>query len=540
MLIVTRDNVLVKHIEEVLTNTGLSLVSLSNRREITALFELNPPEIALIDTNIGYKEAMQVCTDLRKKIGTDRLAILVLVGEMDDAALSRLLAAGADGLVSRSLKPLSFKARVSAHLARIAAGKKLALKVHDSEVLINITSHLVGSSDILDNLYDVAILIAKELGVDRCSVVLVRPQRDFGLVVASSDNPNLRNLAINLKHYPEIASAVDSGLPLIISDIKNSSLLQQVLPSLMDAGVASVALFPITRQDEALGVIFLRFLEKREIFEEREVVFCQTVANAASIALRNAEILERLKEKTREVEKVQIEVRDQLRSLKRYEDFFISALDGMVVLQQSGKIVFVNPKASEMMDTDASAVVGKPFADFLVTAERKEFDKLLDEFVRGEARRSVDFHVQNRDNNERVMSISAGSLFGEEGMMLLTIRDVTEERKMEQRLAQAQHQLVESEKQAAMAQLAGAAAHELNQPLTSVMTSLAMLRRLIADDPPEQKIIVTIEQESERMASIIRRLTQITSYTTKHYVGTAQIIDLNNPSLDESGKEGDQ
>jgi hypothetical protein len=35
-----------------------------------------------------------------------------------------------------------------------------------------------------------------------------------------------------------------------------------------------------------------------------------------------------------------------------------------------------------------------------------------------------------------------------------------------------------------------------------------------------------MEQESERMALIIRRLTQITSYTTKNYVGTAKIIDL--------------
>jgi hypothetical protein len=58
------------------------------------------------------------------------------------------------------------------------------------------------------------------------------------------------------------------------------------------------------------------------------------------------------------------------------------------------------------------------------------------------------------------------------------------------------------------------------------MTSLAMLRRLDSDELKRAHVIDTMEQESERMALIIRRLTQITSYNTKNYVGKAKIIDL--------------
>ncbi|MCP4677757.1 MAG: PAS domain S-box protein [Deltaproteobacteria bacterium] len=537
MLFVTQDSTLVGQVNDLIKGMGLTLQTPAEGFNVDELLDAEPPEIALVDTSIGTGEAKRICVDLRAKAGTDALAILVVVDEMEDEPLSDLLACGVDGLLSRSLKPLSFKARISAHLARIITGRTLALRVHDSEVLIDITSRLVGSADILDSLYDVAALIADELMVDRCSVVLVRPQRDFGLVVASSDNPDLRSLAINLKRYPEIASVVDNGKPLIIDDIASSTLLEQVLPSLKGAGVASVALFPITRMDEALGVIFLRFIEKRSAFEEREIVFCQTVANAASIALRNAEILELLKAKTREVEKVQTEVRDRLRILKRYEDFFIGALDGMVVLEQTGKIVFVNPMAAGMMAADAPSLVDRPFAELIVQEEKQEFDRLLDEFVRGEARRSVDFHLLQAANTGSVVSISAGSLFGEEGMMLLTMRDVTDERAMERRLIDAQQRLVQGEKQAAMAQLAGTAAHELNQPLTSVMTSLALLRRIIAsDDASQHKIITTLEQESERMASIIRRLTKITNYTLKDYVGEAKIIDLDTACADEPSK----
>ncbi|MDJ0766591.1 MAG: GAF domain-containing protein [Myxococcota bacterium] len=534
LLIITRDEGLLRQVETTLGKMSMPYAHVADPRMIRDFLTSETTEIALVDTRIGMELVEQVCIDIRKVAGPDRLAILVVVGEeMGDAALTSLLFAGADGLVGHSLKPLSFKARIRAHLSRIAAAKKLALRVHDSEVLIDVTSRLVGSADILDNLYDVAVLIAKELDVNRCSVVLVRPQGDFGLVVASSDDPELRSLAINLKRYPEIARAVERGQPLIIDDILNSELLAQVLPSMRQVGISSVALFPIARQGEVLGVIFLRFSDRRAEFEEREMVFCQTVANAASIALRNAEILELLKAKTREIEKVQTEARDQLRSLKQYEEFFLGALDGMVALDQSGRIVFSNPKASELIGVDAALMKGTLFADFLIPEEKGAFETLLDEFVRGEARRSMDFSVSENRKPRRVMAISAGSLFGEKGMMLLTMRDVTEARLTQQQLAEAQRRLVQSEKRAAMAELAGATAHELNQPLTSVMTTLAMLRRLLAGMDREQHILSTMEQESERMAAIIRRMTKITNYSTKSYVGEAKIIDLENACLSD-------
>ena len=91
-----------------------------------------------------------------------------------------------------------------------------------------------------------------------------------------------------------------------------------------------------------------------------------------------------------------------------------------------------------------------------------------------------------------------------------------------------------------MAELAGAAAHELNQPLTSIMTSLAMLRRLHENAPKEEKIIDTMERESERMADIIKRMSNITNYTTKAYVRGAKIIDLDSAYLEDPVEEEDK
>lgn len=538
VLIVTDDAPLAEHIERLLKEKSVSVLSCVDEEEALSIIAQQSSQIILIDTNTTRERSADLCLELRRTAGVDELAILAMVDKTDDDTIINLLVAGADDLINRTIRPLSFKARIDVHLRRIGAGRKLALKVHDSQVLINVTSRLVGSSDILENLFAVALVISEELNVDRCSVVLVRPQRDFGLVVASSDDPNMGNLAIDLDQYPEISAAIDSKKPVIIHDVGKSDLLKDVLQNVQDANVMSVALFPIVRRNTALGVIFLRFFGRQALLEERELVFCQTVANAASIALRNAEILELLKAKTREVEKVQTEAQDRLRDLKRYEDFFISALDGHVVIEQGGEIVFVNPKASEIFQKEASQLVGLPFHRFLLSDEWSKFSRMMSQFIAGKGGRSADFLLSTDLNPNQIVSISAGALFGEEGLMLLTIRDVTEERAMESMLTEAQERLVATEKRAAMTELAGAAAHELNQPLTSVMTSMALLRRLLGQDVTQQRVLTTMEQETERMAEIIRRLTKITSYATKEYVGDAKIIDIYEASS-KSPEDGD-
>jgi signal transduction histidine kinase len=110
--------------------------------------------------------------------------------------------------------------------------------------------------------------------------------------------------------------------------------------------------------------------------------------------------------------------------------------------------------------------------------------------------------------------------------------DLRERLQTEERLAQTQHKLELSEKQALLAELAGTAAHELNQPLTSVMGYGELLIRRLPPGTPERNAAQVIMQEAERMANLVRKIGKITRYETKSYVGDQRILDLDRATDD--------
>jgi putative methionine-R-sulfoxide reductase with GAF domain len=101
-------------------------------------------------------------------------------------------------------------------------------------------------------------------------------------------------------------------------------------------------------------------------------------------------------------------------------------------------------------------------------------------------------------------------------------------------LRQTQDQLVAAEKKAATLELAGAAAHQLNQPLTVVLCSLGMIRSMFPPDHAVLEDLDVIEQAVEQAAEIVKKIGSITEYKTKTYVEGIQILDLETPSDDQA------
>lgn len=131
------------------------------------------------------------------------------------------------------------------------------------------------------------------------------------------------------------------------------------------------------------------------------------------------------------------------------------------------------------------------------------------------------------------IQLHASVLYGPAGEELATVgffSDLRARREIEKKLAEAQEQLISAEKQAAVSELAGSAAHELNQPLAGIMGLAELALRRLPEGHPARETCLAIQEEVERMAAVVRKIGRITHYETQSYVGKQRIVDLDRSS----------
>jgi PAS domain S-box-containing protein len=228
--------------------------------------------------------------------------------------------------------------------------------------------------------------------------------------------------------------------------------------------------------------------------------------------------------------------RELERELRRTTEFLErilnSTVDGIIAADLRGTILLFNQGAERICGHKAVDVIGRMSVRRLYpTGVAEEVMRLIRSAEHGGGGR---LEPVRRDllsiTREKIpVSISAALVFDDEGREIATVgifSDLRDRLRMEERLATAQEKLAVSEKQAVAVELAGAAAHELNQPLTSVMGYAQMLLRKLSATDALVPNVQTILEESERMATIVRKLGSLTRYETKSYVGGAQILDI--------------
>jgi signal transduction histidine kinase len=125
---------------------------------------------------------------------------------------------------------------------------------------------------------------------------------------------------------------------------------------------------------------------------------------------------------------------------------------------------------------------------------------------------------------------------GQEVASVGIFSDLRDRIRIEQRLLQAQEQLQVQEQRSLLAELAGAAALELDQPLTAIIGYAQLIQRTSELGANHLRYTDTIVEEADRMADIVKKIGRITHYETVPYVGSANIVDLDR-SIEASESE---
>lgn len=93
-------------------------------------------------------------------------------------------------------------------------------------------------------------------------------------------------------------------------------------------------------------------------------------------------------------------------------------------------------------------------------------------------------------------------------------------------LRKMQERLVATERQVAVGQLAGTAAHQLGQPLSAIMLNCFLLEKLPKDDPKFMGAIGAIKSDVRRMVEMIDSLRNIKASAREEYFEGTEILKL--------------
>ena len=218
---------------------------------------------------------------------------------------------------------------------------------------------------------------------------------------------------------------------------------------------------------------------------------------------------------------------------KRYGRILETIADGVIVVDRRRRIKLVNPAAGELFGQKPESLLGRTFP-YSLKPGRSEIE--IQPKAAGQSERRV-----------AEMRVTPLEWMGQPAR-LASLRDITYRKQMEKALKSAntllsrtveqlkganqkilaqQKAVIEEERLKVLLQMAGATAHELNQPLTILLGSIELMG-MNKDDPEKvADYIKKIETAGQRISRIVKQIQTIRHDEVTHYTEGSDMVDIN-------------
>jgi PAS domain S-box-containing protein len=199
------------------------------------------------------------------------------------------------------------------------------------------------------------------------------------------------------------------------------------------------------------------------------------------------------------------EKRKMERQLAQQEEFrgrlLESFPDLILVVDLEERYTFVSSRARDLLGRPPADMLGKKISD--LEDHSPELASLYHAVVSGQqAFGAAEYGAKHRDGSWLTMRAAGSQLVDAEGKIsgvIISVRDITVERKLEQ-------QVVQSERLAAMGAMIGGVAHELNNPLTTILGNSDLLLETETDETARKRLAL-LQQDARKAAEIVKNLT---------------------------------
>ncbi len=326
------------------------------------------------------------------------------------------------------------------------------------------------------------------------------PGLPFASLLAAPGMPEFMRLAcqhvdMSVDTGP-VASCLHNGVRVLVRDPNAISTDPLRLQLFHEWGVCALWCEPILgAEDHVLGAVVVYYREPR-LPEPWDLDFIRSAVHLAAIAIerRRAEEALRLSE-------------------ARFRTLFDHALEAIFVIDlDAGKIVNCNPRAERLLALDREAILGLSPLDISPAyqpdgARSRDIIRSVDDLLRSGEPVERAWVIRDGYGRERPCAVSS-VLLPEPGRTLVrtTLTDLSAQRRAETERAALEVELRHTQRLSALGTLAGAVAHEINNPIQGIMGYAELIGLRAAHDPAVSRYAAEIIHESERTAAIVRSL----------------------------------
>lgn len=375
-------------------------------------------------------------------------------------------------VIVESARPLAFADEDEQFLAQLAAQAAIALsnaglyqqleaRLREQSLLYQASAQIAATLESEAVAQAAADTLGVALSADASCITRWDPvQRTISLRVALRGGLPIRDgvsATVQLQDVPALENALHLGRP--VQWTLDSAPTPQDRDYLRKhRNAASVLAVPLIVGEEALG-----FLEAtsdtRRVFGESEVRTAQTIGAQAAIALQNTDLFRRISE-----------------SYDRLMAVLNSTQEGMLMIDTAGRVVLVNPQLETLTGLSVRDSKGALLSDPGLRAAAHlgyaagDLAGLLDDLALGQAPSTGLVRYESETPPRRALQRTDTPVRDARGALvgwLIVVRDITEDRKLEDTRRQLTEMIV----------------HDLRSPLTAILSSLKLLDEAAAVQP---------------------------------------------------------
>jgi PAS domain S-box-containing protein len=281
----------------------------------------------------------------------------------------------------------------------------------------------------------------------------------------------------------------------------------------------SVLCLPLVKQAKLMGVLYLENRLAPHVFTPDRLAVLDLLASQAAISLENARLYAEVERENLERQRVEDELRRSERLM--VEGQRISRTGSWAWNIRTGKVVWSAEQWRMFgLNPDAGEMTYELFAEMIHPADRSFVLQMVDEAIRRRAAFELEFRICMPNGEVKYIQGAGHPIVEKSGDLeeyVGAVMDLTQQKRAEEELRRKEADLRKSQAELAhvtrvttMGELAASIAHEVNQPLTGIVTNgMACLRWLGAERPNFDEVkqsVNRIIRDGKRAADVIGRI----------------------------------